>query len=79
MIYVCEVIAFQHSIAAQNVNGACCANRLKREPWHGITKDRMIAQDKVSFLVWRSDGGGGGKPKTSYDVLCRENRYMSDP
>ena len=35
MIYVCEAMAFHHSIAAQNVNGACCTNRLKLGPWHG--------------------------------------------
>ena len=28
-IYVWEAIAFKHSIAAQNVNGACYTNRLK--------------------------------------------------
>ena len=37
----------------------------------------MIAQEVSFFSVmfwWR---GGGGKPKMSYDVLCRENRYTS--
>ena len=77
IIYMCEVIAFQNSIAAQNVNGTCCTNRLKREPWHG--KIGWLHKTRFHFLVWRSDGGGGGKPKTSYDVLCRENQYTSGP
>ena len=77
MIYVCEAIAFQHNIAAQNVNEVYCTNRLKREPWHG--KLGWLHKTRFHFLVWRSDGGGGGKPKTLYDVLCRENWYTSGP
>ena len=57
MIYVCETIAFQHSLATQNVNGACCTNRLKRESWHG--KIGWLHKTRFHFLVWRSDGGGG--------------------
>ena len=74
MIYVCEAIAFQHSTAVQNVNGACCTNRLKREPWHG--KIGWLHK-RFHFLVMFWWKGGGGKPKMSYDVLCHENRYMS--
>ena len=62
MIYVCEAIAFQHSIAAQNVNWACSTNRLKREPWHG--KIGWLHKTRFHFLVWCSDGGWVGvKPK----------------
>ena len=79
MIYVCEAISFQHSIDAQNVNGACCTNKLKRKPWHG--KIGWLHKIRFHFSVWRSDGGrrGGVKPKTSYDVFCRENWYTSGP
>ena len=62
MIYVCEAIVFQYSIAAQNVNGACCTNRLKRELWHG--KIGWLHKTRFHFLVWHSDGGGlGVNPK----------------
>ena len=57
MIYVSEAIAFQHVIAAQNVNGACCTNRLKREPCYG--KMGWLHKTRFHFLVWRSDGGEG--------------------
>ena len=77
MIYVCEAIAFQYSIAAQNGKGACCTNRLGREPWYGQIE--WLHKTRFHFSVWRSDVGGRGKLKTSYDVLCREIRYTSGP
>ena len=77
-VYVSEAIAFQHRIAAQNLKGACCTNRLKRDPWHG--KIAWLHKTSFHFLVWRSAGRGVGlnqKPHITYFAVKIHIRVAS--